>query len=338
MTALIRTTSLIGFAQLVRDLGGNPDALLRRVHIEPSLLDSGSAVMPYRAFINLMELCAEQLGCVDFGLQLAERQSIMILGPLAVVAQNAHNVGEALTEIMRFLHIYSPGLHVYLDTEIDPNHPHLIYELRLRNVPRQRQVSECSLGVMHKVLQMLYGPNFSAHSVLLRTDAGLPQNRYQRLFGTRTHFGQTHNALVLRPQHLSKTIDEHNRQLHDTMMEYVSSVSTDAPLDVGSQVEDAIKRLLPTQRCALPLIAERLGMRERSLQRRLAEQNLVFEEMVDLERRALADLYLAEARMSMAQIAGLLGYAEQSSFNRACKRWYGMTPRERRQQLRADQA
>ncbi len=335
MTALIRATSLTGFPELVRDLGGDPDDFLRQMQIEPAMLDSGSAVIPYRAFINLLELCAEQLHCVDFGLRLAERQSIMILGPLAVVGQNARNVGEALTEIIRFLHTYSPGVLVYLDRESDPQRLHLIYELRLRPAPRQGQIIELSLGVMFKTLQMLFGPGFRPHSVLTRTEARLPQSRYQRFFGARTYFGQAHNALVLLPEHLSKPIDQHNRLLHDTMMDYVSSLGAANPLQIHTQVEDSIRRLLPTQRCALPLIAEQLGMRERSLQRRLAEHDQVFEEMVENVRRELADLYLAEAQMPMAQIAGLLGYAEQSSFNRACRRWYGAPPRERRAQLRA---
>lgn len=334
MTALIRTTSLIGFAELVRDLGGDPDQLLRIMKIEPSLLENGAAMLPYRSMINLLELCAERLQCVDFGLQLAERQNLMILGPLAVVAQNARNVGEGLAEIIRFLHLYSPGVHVCLDTETDPLRPQLLYELRLRPPPRQRQIVELSLGIMFKAVQMLHGPGFKPVSVLSRTEAQLPQSRYQRFFGTRTFFGQAQNALVLLPEHLSKPIDQHNNQLHDTMMDYVSSMSAINPLAIGNQVEDSIRRLLPTQRCTLNLIAERLGMRERSLQRRLEEEGQVFERMVEQVRQELADLYLAEAQMPMAQIAAMLGYAEQSSFNRACRRWFGITPRARREQLR----
>ncbi|MNJ06533.1 HTH-type transcriptional regulator VirS [compost metagenome] len=337
MTALIKTTSLTGFAQLVRELNGNPEDLLRQMQIEPALLDNSSAVIPYRAMINLLELSAERLQCIDFGLRLAERQSITILGPLAVIAQNARNVGEALVEIIRFLHIYSPGIFIHLDTEIDPAHPHLIYEMRLRPAPRQRQVIELTLGVMFKTLHMLFGPGFRPHSVLSRTEARLPQSRYQRFFGARTYFGQAQNALVLLPGQLTKSIDQHNRQLHDTMMDYISDIGAVNPLDIGSQVEYSIRRLLPTLRCALPLIAEQMGMRERSLQRRLGESELVFEDMVEAARRELADLYLAEANMPMAQIAGLLGYAEQSSFNRACRRWYSMSPRERRALLRAGQ-
>ncbi len=40
--------------------------------------------------------------------------------------------------------------------------------------------------------------------------------------------------------------------------------------------------------------------------------------------------YLAEPRLYLVQIAGLLGYAEQSTLNRSCRRWFDKTPRQYR--------
>lgn len=336
MTALIRTTSLTGYSQLVMDLGGNPDEMLRRFNIDPALLDSTTAVIPYRTMTSLLEHSAEQLQCADFGLQLAERQNMMILGPLAVIAQTSSTVGHALHEISKFLHTYSPGIRIEVDCETDPARPQLILDVHLPSVHRLRQITELSMGVAHKTLLMLYGSNFRADAVLMRTTTPLPHTRYQRYFGTNTYFTQACNALILKPEHLAKAIDQHNPQLHDALVEYVSSVSDANPMDLYNQVEQLILRLLPTQRCSLPLIAERLGMRDRSLQRRLAERDLVFEDLLDQTRRDLADSYLTEAQMPMAQIAGLLGYAEQSSFNRACKRWHATSPKQRRLKLRND--
>ncbi|SNT03806.1 AraC family transcriptional regulator [Pseudomonas segetis] len=337
MTALIRITSLTGFPELVRELGGNPDKMLKRFNIEPQLLESISAVISYRSMINLLEYSAEQLNCADFGLQLAERQSMMILGPLAVIAQNSSTVGGALQEIAKFLHIYTPGILLELDIKTDPARPQLILEVHLPGLTRIRQITELSLGVAHKTLQMLFGSSFKAESVMMRTTSTLPPIRYQRFFGTHVYFGQASNALVMRAEHLSKVIDQHNQELHDTLIDYVSTISDANPLDICNQVEQLILRLLPTQRCSLPLIAERLGMRERSLQRRLAERDVLFEELVDRTRMDLADRYLVEAKMPMAQVAGLLGYAEQSSFNRACRRWHAISPKERRKQLQETQ-
>ncbi|WP_339515616.1 AraC family transcriptional regulator [Pseudomonas sp. RL_15y_Pfl2_60] len=334
MTALIRITSLTGFPDLVRELGGDPDVMLKRFNIEPHLLESISAVISYRSMINLLEYSAEQLNCPDFGLQLAERQSMMILGPLAVIAQNSSTVGDALQEIAKFLHIYTPGILLELDTKTDPTRPQLLLDVHLPGLNRLRQITELSLGVAHKTLQMLFGSNFKADSIMMRTTTNLPQTRYQRFFSTHVYFGQSCNALVLRHEHLGKVIDQHNQELRDTLVEYVSTISDANPLDICNQVEQLILRLLPTQRCSLPLIAERLGMRERSLQRRLSEREILFEELVDQTRKELADRYLIEAQMPMAQVAGLLGYAEQSSFNRACRRWHATSPKERRKQLR----
>ena len=44
----------------------------------------------------------------------------------------------------------------------------------------------------------------------------------------------------------------------------------------------------------------------------------------------LAARYLAEPMLHLSQVAGLLGYAEQSTLNRSCRRWFGMTPRQYR--------
>jgi len=51
------------------------------------------------------------------------------------------------------------------------------------------------------------------------------------------------------------------------------------------------------------------------------------------ERRNSAAKYLAEPQLHLAQITALVGYAEQSTFNRSCRRWFGKTPRQYRAEL-----
>jgi len=46
----------------------------------------------------------------------------------------------------------------------------------------------------------------------------------------------------------------------------------------------------------------------------------------------MAENYLRESRLSIADIAMLLGYSEHSAFSRSYKIWTGMTPQERREQ------
>lgn len=185
----------------------------------------------------------------------------------------------------------------------------------------------------HNGMKLLYGADFVAQSVLFSSQQPLAQARYRRYFKTTVYRGQSCNALVLRDEQLSQRIEQQAPFLHQALEQYFARFDLQATSDVVDQVERLVLRMMPIQRCRLPLIAEQLGMHVRMLQRRLAEQGQSFDELVETLRRDRADHYLAQRHMPMSQIAGLLGYSEQSVFNRACRRWFAMSPGARRRQL-----
>ena len=85
---------------------------------------------------------------------------------------------------------------------------------------------------------------------------------------------------------------------------------------------------------SLESVAHELGMSERSLQRHLRELGYTYNAVADELREAMARLYLEQPDIALAEIAYLLGFAEQSTFNRAFKRWTGCTPKQARTQAR----
>jgi AraC-like DNA-binding protein len=85
----------------------------------------------------------------------------------------------------------------------------------------------------------------------------------------------------------------------------------------------------------LSSVARQLGLSPRTLQRRLSEHHAIFNEMLDTMRFGAAKSYLAQGNIAATEIAYLLGFAEQSSFNRAFRRWAGQTPSEFRRALPA---
>jgi AraC-like DNA-binding protein len=80
-------------------------------------------------------------------------------------------------------------------------------------------------------------------------------------------------------------------------------------------------------------VAKRLGMSGRTLQRRLEEEGTSFAELLDELRRGMAQAYLADPQVSISEVSYLLGFSEQSAFQRAFKRWTGLTPRGFRRTL-----
>jgi AraC-like DNA-binding protein len=73
-------------------------------------------------------------------------------------------------------------------------------------------------------------------------------------------------------------------------------------------------------------VARQLAMSERTLRRRLAEENTTFRELADEVHRMLAEELLATGALSVEDVALRLGYAEATSFIAAFKRWTGTTP------------
>jgi AraC-like DNA-binding protein len=72
----------------------------------------------------------------------------------------------------------------------------------------------------------------------------------------------------------------------------------------------------------------------RTVQRRLQELGLTHRELVDQVRRALAPRLLATPRLSLTEVAYLLGFEDVSGFYRAHRRWTGVAPSRRRQRPR----
>jgi AraC-like DNA-binding protein len=93
------------------------------------------------------------------------------------------------------------------------------------------------------------------------------------------------------------------------------------------RVREAIRAFLQEGAPQLGDVARGLHVSLRTLQRRLTEHGTSFQDEVDTVRRELAFQYLKDANLGVSQVAFLLGYSELSTFDRAFKRWTGMTPR-----------
>ncbi len=80
-------------------------------------------------------------------------------------------------------------------------------------------------------------------------------------------------------------------------------------------------------------VASSLGIGPRTLQRRIADRGKTYQALVDEARVKLAQELLSRPKYSLADVAFMTGFSEQSSFTRAFKRWNGLTPKAYRMSL-----
>jgi AraC-like DNA-binding protein len=96
---------------------------------------------------------------------------------------------------------------------------------------------------------------------------------------------------------------------------------------LDARLRQAICDELRLGQLSLETVAKRLGTPPRTLQRRLRQEGTSFAEMADRLRRDLAERYLRDRRLSVAETAFLVGFSDVSAFHRAFVRWTGKTPR-----------
>lgn len=151
---------------------------------------------------------------------------------------------------------------------------------------------------------------------------------YDRFFGEDTRFDQAETKLVIRASDLKLPIIT-----ADPEMQKLAATQADAALKALAGEPDFVRELktvlmcgLAVSRVSLAASAQSLNTSVRSLQRRLDEHRCSYRQVLDEVRLTQAARYLKDPHTSLAQVAFMLGYSEQSTFHNAFKRWTGTTP------------
>ena len=331
--SLIRGTALLGYPELVAELGADPGLLLRAAGIPPANVGDPEAYLGYRTVITAVESAARVTSTPDFGRRLAQRQGVEILGPVGAAARTAPTVAAALAAISQYLAIYSPALVATLDSTDDDRYTRMEFRIALNHLPDHRQTMELSLGVALRIFRLLVGHDFQPVTVHVPHHPLTPAAEYLRYFGGRPRFAEPFAGFTIRSTDLARPVSA-DGSIHDAVRAYLDTVAPPGIPDTTETVRSLIRHLLPTGGLQLALVARQLSMHPRTLQRRLARDSTSFEDLVDDIRRDRARHLLRDTDMPMSQLAGALGYSEQSVLTRSCQRWFGRTPSQQRRGVR----
>lgn len=325
MHDLIRASALQGFPDLVRELGGDPEALLDSCSIDPDLVGDPELYVSYRAVAAVLQHAALTLPCPDLGLRLSERQGLEILGPVALIARHATTVGEAATDVARYLHVYSSAIGIALDQPA-PGEARFTFTILVAGLPARAQIEELSVGVAMRAFRLLAGRSFRPLRVALPHAPVSEPAAYRAFFDADVRFEQPWCGFDFDRGHLARPVASDDPLVRDLATRFLVGAADAAAPGVTATVTTMVARLLPTGQCSIGAIAAEIGVHERTLQRHLAAEGTRFQDIVDGARREQARRCITETRMPMNQLAVLLGYSEQSSLTRACRGWFGTSP------------
>lgn len=151
---------------------------------------------------------------------------------------------------------------------------------------------------------------------------------YEAFFGCPVTFSAPYVAVRFPLDYLSIPLPTANPALRKILDRQSAALSSALPGNdpFAFEVQQVFLRLLPDARVSLKEVASEMALSVRTLQRRLTASGQTFQGLLDRTRQELAQSYLRDPSLSLFEITMLLGFAEQSSFNRAFRQWVGMSP------------
>ena len=103
----VRAAGFEGYSALVRELGGDPDPLLRQAGVDPAWLEDPDHPIPYLAFLSALRLGSQATATPHFGLLLSRKQRFAMLGAVGFAVREAPNVHAAIENLNRFLPVHN---------------------------------------------------------------------------------------------------------------------------------------------------------------------------------------------------------------------------------------
>lgn len=319
--ALVRTLD-------ARGLDGK--ALLQRAGLDPALLKEPNGRSPVSAMSRLWHLAVEAANDPCLGLKVAAYVQPATFHSLGLALLASENLEDALQRSARFSRIVSSAV----DVTIEPCDGGVKQVVGWRaDGPIVEEALDLMMASTLKMGLLLLGldPNAPRPIELRLRRSATPAMRteFEAFFRCPIHFEAHENSMWIPREWMDLPLPMANpvlaRQNDLVVMEYLSRFDG---ARFAEKVRAELISRLPAGEPPRSAVAAALKLSEKTLQRRLQDEDTSYQQVLDEVRRDLAQQYLREGPVSVCEVTFRLGFSDQSSFTRAFRRWTGVTPGE----------
>jgi AraC-like DNA-binding protein len=307
----------------------NAAACLKAAAIDEKVLQNPTSRVGFSNFTNLLLLLRNHTGDDGIGLRIGRELALSSYNALGYAAAN----GETLFDALRLL----------------PEYESLVVSLA------NTEVVECGTSVEVRwsmsgghYFAMLEGlfftswvtlgellANQSLQNIAVHFTHEAPDNLdiWHETFGTSIRFDQPVAKVIYSHSTLALPISRSDPFIYQVMTKEAECLKAaiNGP-SLVTRVATWLTEQLPQGEPDQKRLACHLNMSERTLRRRLQQENVSYQVILDRVRKERATYYLAHTSLPIQEIAALLGYQHLTAFNAAYKRWMGTTPGQARAQ------
>ena len=210
--ATTRLGPLARIPEVLRGLGFAPQDILPGLGYELAFFEDPELPVPYVAASALLARCVELTGCAHLGLRIGEGAGPSVLGLAGFVTMNAPDVGTALLDLVRFLHLHDRGGVPTLDSVGDTSL--LGYMVVEHGVQAVDQIHDLSIAVACNIMRSLCGPSWNPTEVLFAHRPPPDTRPWRAFFRSPVRFDAGQCAVAFASSWLRAPVAAANPALH----------------------------------------------------------------------------------------------------------------------------
>lgn len=320
VATVIRTVSAAGV---------DPKPLIEAVGIDPMLLADPEARVPIKKMARFWGLAAKATGDLAFGLRVPQHLANASLYALDTLIDAAPNLNEGAKYLQKYLDVLSTGVDVQVRLQSNQR-LEIEVDTYLNHIPEAVDATVAAVvnGMLGRMRERV-----TIESIEMARPEPADSSEYERVLGADVRFNCLKSRIVCSTKVDIQAPSPHanpplEAALQKTLADYLERLGG-SPLLL--QVRQEIMQLMSSQEPTLDMVASRLNISGRTLQRRLIAEGSGYRQLMDEVRKDMAEQLVVNSPLSFTDIAFRLGFRDASNFSRVFRRWFAMSPSDYRQ-------
>ena len=327
----IRVGALSNIEPLLRSLDCDPQAIIAATGLSAADLLDIDHRLPYTTAVRLIDHCAKASGCNHFGLLLGQRYLLTQLGIAGQLAYTATDVGSALNDIISNFHLHDEGGIVTLDKS--SRYTSFSYTIIAPVLDSLEHAYDLSLTVICGTMRSLCGMDWNPVKVEFSRPQPKDPQPYKDYFRAPVLFNAPNNTVKFFGKCLHNSLATSDIDYHTLLAKDAQALNNAMPQSLSWKVRASLRPRLAIGENTASSVAEKLGLHERTLHRRLQLEGTSFRKLLQEVRQSVSYYYLTGTALGIKEIALILGYGTTDAFDHGYQRWFGCSPMQFRRQF-----
>ena len=302
---------------------------LERAGINPAVMDQPNQRVHTDQVARLFKTVQETLDDEFMGFT-QNNCKVGLFATMAELVSHCSTLGELLTKAVNFYNLVSNDIPMEL-SQAEGNAV-LSFTMNQPQLDPEHFMTEFWLVIWHRFPSWYLGEPIRLRETHFTFKSPTHRSELQIMFPGQLQFKRSANRLIFDAQYLDKPLVRSDQELAAFVQNAPADVMTIPGSDttLEAQIERIIGQRDPDRLVFAPIheLAKGLGVSSQTLHRRLKESATSYQKIKDNLRREVAIHKLVNERLSVEQVAEVVGFTESRSFTRAFKHWTGLTPRE----------